>query len=380
MKAVAVYPGKAGSIHLEDLPQPHVEDVAGERGVLVRVLSLGLDGTDREINDAKYGAPPPGSDFLVVGHESLGVVEAVGPSVHEFAPGDNVVCMVRRPGQSIYDLIGRPDFTTDDTYHEHGINLLHGFLTERYVDQPENLIRVPSGLADVGVLLEPTSVAEKGVNQAYEIQRRLRVWRPRRAAVTGAGSLGLLIAMVLRLRGLEVTAFSLERPPYLNSELVEALGARYVSTQDTSLSEGSQKFGPFDVIFEATGYSPLAFEAMKVVSRNGVVILSSVTGGDRQTQVPTDQVNLGFVLGNKVAVGTVNAGRDDFESGVRDLAVAQAQFPGWLGRLITDVIDGIDGYKHAYDLLEHGKDSIKIAFAVAEDSPLRRMGAASSRG
>jgi glucose 1-dehydrogenase len=380
MKAVTVYPGKAGSIHVEDLPQPSVDDIAGGRGVLVRVLSLGLDGTDREINDAKYGAPPPGSDFLVVGHESLGVVESVGPNVHEYAPGDHVVCMVRRPGQSIYDLVGRPDFTTDDTYHEHGINLLHGFLTERYADQPENLIRVPAGLADVGVLLEPTSVAEKGVNQAYEIQRRLRVWRPRRAAVTGAGSLGLLIAMVLRLRGLEVTTFSLERPPYLNSELVEALGARYVSTQDTSLSEGSQKFGPFDVIFEATGYSPLAFEAMKVVARNGVVILSSVTGGERQTQVPTDEINLGFVLGNKVAVGTVNAGREDFESGVRDLAVAQAQFPGWLGRLITDVIDGIDGYDRAYDLLEHGKESIKIAFAVAEDSPLRRMAAARSRG
>ena len=217
MKAVAVYPGKAGSIHLEDLPQPRVEDVPGARGVVVRVLSLGLDGTDREINEAKYGAPPPGSDFLVVGHESLGVVEAVGPNVHEFAPGDHVVCMVRRPGQSIYDLIGRPDFTTDDTYHEHGINLLHGFLTERYADQPENLIRVPAGLADVGVLLEPTAVAEKGVNQAYEIQRRVRVWRPRRAAVLGAGPLGLLAALVLRLRGLDVTTLALQRAPSASS-------------------------------------------------------------------------------------------------------------------------------------------------------------------
>src|ERR671934_2712685 len=223
MKAVAVYPGKAGSVHLEDLPEPRLDDVPGGRGVMVRILSLGLDGTDREINEAKYGAAPPGSDFLVVGHESLGVVEEVGPNVDEFKKGDHVVCMVRRPGQSIYDRIGRPDFTTDDTYHEHGINLLHGFLTERYVDQPENLVEVPAGLAEVGVLLEPVSVAEKGITQAYEIQRRIRVWRPRKAAVLGTGPLGLLATMALRVRGLEVTAFGLERPPFLNAELVEAI-------------------------------------------------------------------------------------------------------------------------------------------------------------
>jgi threonine dehydrogenase-like Zn-dependent dehydrogenase len=380
MKAVAVFPGKAGSVHLEDLPEPRLDEVGGGRGVMVRVLSLGLDGTDREINEAKYGAAPPGSDFLVVGHESLGVVEEVGPNVDEFKKGDHVVCMVRRPGQSIYDRVGRPDFTTDDTYHEHGINLLHGFLTERYVDQPENLVEMPEGLADVGVLLEPTSVAEKGVNQAYEIQRRVRVWRPRRAAVLGGGPLGLLAALVLRLRGLDVTTFALQRAPYLNSDLVEALGARYLSTSDVSLSDGARDHGPFDVIFEATGFSPLAFEAMQVVARNGVVVLSSVTGGDRKVEVPTDAINLGFVLGNKVAVGTVNAGREDFETGVRDLAMAQAQFPGWLGRLITHVLAGLDDYKEAFELLESGKDTIKIAFAVAEDSPLRRMAVVRSRG
>ena len=173
-------------------------------------------------------------------------------------------------------------------------------------------------------------MAEKGVNQAFEIQRRLRVWRPRRAAVLGAGPLGLLVALVLRLRGLEVTTFALQRAPYLNSELVEALGARYLSTQDLSLADGNRRFGPFDLIFEATGFSPLAFEAMQVVARNGVVVLSSVTGGDRKVEVPADAINLGFVLGNKVAVGSVNAGREDFESGVQHLAMAQAQYPGWL--------------------------------------------------
>ena len=97
---------------------------------------------------------------------------------------------VRRPGSSIYDRIGTYDMTTDETYRERGINLLHGYLSERYVDKAEYIGRVPEVLAGVGVLLEPTSIAEKGIAQAYEIQRRLKVWQPERAAVIGGGDAG----------------------------------------------------------------------------------------------------------------------------------------------------------------------------------------------
>ena len=189
------------------MPKPSVDEVPGGRGVLVKVLRVGVDGTDKEINAAEYGAAPPGYDFLVTGHESFGRVEAVGPNVTELQPGDYVVATVRRPGSSIYDRIGTYDMTTDDMYFERGINLRHGYLTEYYVDDPEYIVKVPPGLREVAVLLEPTTVVEKGIAQAYEIQRRLRVWRPRRAAVMGAGTIGLLAALALRLRGLEVTVF-----------------------------------------------------------------------------------------------------------------------------------------------------------------------------
>ena len=119
--------------------------------------------------------------------------------------------------------------TTDDIYYKHGNSLLHGFLTEYYTDNPEHLVPVPKGLREVGVLLEPTSIVEKGIIQAYEIQRRLRVWQPRRAAVLGAGTIGLLATMALRLRGLEVVTLALAEPPNLNAKLVASLGARYVS-------------------------------------------------------------------------------------------------------------------------------------------------------
>ena len=180
MKAVAVFPGKRDSIHLADLPEPGVNDVPDGRGVLVEVLRVGVDGTDKEINDAEYGAAPEGYDFLVTGHESFGRVLEVGTNVSDVEPGDYVVATVRRPGDSIYDRIGTSDMTTDETYRERGINLLHGYLTERYVDDVEFIVGVPAALNEIGVLLEPFSIVEKGIEQAYEIQRRLKVWRPAR--------------------------------------------------------------------------------------------------------------------------------------------------------------------------------------------------------
>ncbi|HEU4474262.1 MAG TPA: alcohol dehydrogenase catalytic domain-containing protein, partial [Gemmatimonadales bacterium] len=230
MRAVAVIPGKPDSMHLREVPRPRVDEIPGGRGVLVKVLRVGVDGTDKEINAAEYGAPPEGDSYLITGHESFGRVVEVGPSVTELAPGDYVVATVRRPGSSIYDRIGTYDMTTDDMYYERGINLRHGFLAEYYVDDPEYIVKVPAGLKDVAVLLEPTTVVEKGLAQAYEIQRRLRVWRPRKAAVMGAGTIGLLAALALRLRGLEVTVFGRTAAPYLNSDLVHDLGAGYLST------------------------------------------------------------------------------------------------------------------------------------------------------
>src|SRR5438046_9296594 len=187
MKAISVFPGKPNSVHVAELPKPSLDQVPNGRGVLVKVLRVGVDGTDKEINAAEYGAAPPGFDYLIIGHEGFGQVEAVGPNVTEVKPGDYVVATVRRPGKSIYDLIGTNDMTTDDTYYERGINLRHGYLSEFYVDDAEFIVKVPRGLKDVGVLLEPMTVVPKGITPAYEIQRRLRAWRPTWAAVLGSG-------------------------------------------------------------------------------------------------------------------------------------------------------------------------------------------------
>ena len=367
MKAIAVYPGRAGSMHLQEVSEPSVADVPDGRGVLVRVLRVGVDGTDKEINAAEYGEAPSGDGFLITGHESFGQVVEVGPNVPgSLRPGTFVVATVRRPGTSVYDRVGMQDFTTDDVYFERGINLRHGYLTEYYVEDHAWVVPLPPSLQEVGVLLEPTTVAEKGINQAYEIQRRLKLWQPRRAAVLGAGTIGLLATLALRLRGLEVVCFSKRPAPYLNSELIEQLGAAYASSEETTLDQTAAEHGPFDLIFEATGFSPLVFEAAKVLGKNGVLVLASVTGGSRKIEVDADVINQGFVLGNKVMVGTVNASRDDFVRGVDDLVKAEALYPGWLGRLLTTPIDGLENHEAMLQALTEDKGAIKVYVEVAE--------------
>jgi hypothetical protein len=104
---------------------------------------------------------------------------------------------------------------------------------------------------------------------------------------------------------------------------------------------------------------------MLTVAKNGVLVLTSITGGGRSLAVPADRINLEFVLGNKVMVGSVNASRDNFESGVRDMAHAEAQYPGWLQRLLTDRVDGLENYRDLFARLQNPNGSIKIFCEVA---------------
>jgi len=369
MKAIAVHPGTPNSMHLRDVPEPRVDEVPDGRGVLVQVLRVGVDGTDKEINAAEYGQAPDGHEYLITGHEGLGRVVDVGPNVPTtIRPGTLVVSTVRRPGMSIFDSIGLQDMTTDDVYYERGINLCHGYLAEYYVEDAQYVVPLPESLTEVGVLLEPLTVAEKAIHQAFEIQRRLKVWQPRRAAVLGSGTIGLLATLALRLRGIEVAVFSLREPPYLNSDLIEEVGGTYVSTKQTPLGAGAEQYGPFDIIVEATGFSPLVFEAAEALGKNGVLVLVSVTGGDRRAEVNADMINQGFVLGNKVMVGSVNASPEDFASGRDDLVKAQAFYPGWLDRLLTTPVRGLENYEEMLRHLTEDKEAIKVYVEVASSN------------
>lgn len=362
---------QSNSVRLVEIEKPRLSDIPDGRGVLVEVLRVGACGTDREINSGEYGIAPQGFDYLVLGHENFGRAIEVGENVRELKIGDYVVATVRRPrGSSIYDTIGEQDFTTDTEYYERGISRIHGYMAEFYAESADFLIKMPTAIAEIAVLLEPLSIIEKGLKQASDIQERLKIWHPKTAAVLGTGNVGLLTIMALRMRGYEVHGFGRDkREGYLNADLIEAIGATYDSTLDTTLVDSVKKYDEYDLVFECTGYSPIIFDAMQSLNENGILILASVTGGDRKTdQVPSDKINQRFVLGNRAMVGTVNANREHFEMGVKDLALCEAMHAGWLSKMLTHKVEGLENYEKVFEILNNSAEykAIKTYFEVAK--------------
>jgi threonine dehydrogenase-like Zn-dependent dehydrogenase len=260
--------------------------------------------------------------------------------------------------------------TSEETYYERGINLLHGYLTEKFVDSEEYIVKVPPGLKHLHVLMEPMSCAAKAVQQAYEVQRRMRVWRPRVAYVLGVGQIGLLATLLLKLRGLEVYSFARSKGPTQNSEIVKSLEANYISTTETPLDALVQKIGKADLIIDATGSSEIAFNAMQYLGHNGVLVWTSITGGKRSIPVLSDKINIEWVLGNKLLLGSVNANREYFESGIRDFALGEVMYPGVIQRILTNPVKGLDNYAEMMRLLveeKSAKSALKVYVEVASE-------------
>jgi threonine dehydrogenase-like Zn-dependent dehydrogenase len=239
-------------------------------------------------------------------------------------------------------------------------------MTEYFVDDEEFIVRMPEGLKHLHVLAEPMSCAAKAISQAYEAQRRLKVWRPQRAYVMGVGQIGLLATLSLRLRGIETYCLARSEPPTKSSQIVEALGAKYVSTRRTPLLELAKQVGKADLILEATGNSAAAFESMQVLAHNGALVWVSVTGGQGTTTAPSDKINMEWVLGNKLLLGSVNGNREHFEMGIRDLATGELTYPGVMQKILTTPVRGLDNYQEMMRLLTEGKH-LKVFVEVADE-------------
>jgi len=201
LQAITVAPGTHDLAKLEEFPQPP----RSEGAVLVRALALGICQTDREIVSGQYGAAPPGETRLILGHESLGRVETAPPN-SGFQPGDLVVGIVRRPDPIPCDACaaGEWDMCQNGRYTECGIKERHGFGAEWFCIDPDFAVKIDLTLGNLGVLLEPASILAKAWEHVALIGHRSRAWRPRTLLVTGAGSIGLLAAMMGTQRGLDV--------------------------------------------------------------------------------------------------------------------------------------------------------------------------------
>ncbi len=341
MKAAAVFPDRKSLGVVNDFPEPKLESPTG---IKLRILNVGVCGTDREIASFQYGfPPPPGSEFLVMGHECVGEVVEIGPEVRNFQPGDLAIPMVRRPcdrPDCIACRAGRPDFCDTGAYRERGIKQMHGFLTERIVDEAHYMNPVPRAIRDVAVLVEPLTIAEKGLIQVLQIQKRLPwgVNTPEytlRAVVLGAGPVGLLGAMALCHAGFSVTVYSRNREPDPSADIVKAIGGKYISSQDRSVARMAADVGNIDLVYEATGASQLAFDVLPALGTNGLFVLTGVPGERGPVSIDTDTIMRNLVLKNQCVLGTVNAGKNAFEKAVADLTAFHAKWPEAVENLIT---------------------------------------------
>lgn len=345
MRALTVFPADESIRLIDDHPQPRIEQ---PREALLQMLEVGICGTDREIARFDYGTPPPGSPYLVIGHESLARVIEVGAEVTRVKPGDLVVTTVRRPcphPDCRACTQGRQDFCFTGDFTERGIGGRHGFMAEQVVDDERYMHVVPEALRAVGVLVEPLTIAEKALAQVWDVQDRLP-WtlpgapegeggRGQRAMVLGAGPVGLLGCLALLVRGFDTWVYSLEPQGSPKATWVESVGARYLSGRDVAVRALQAAIGPIDLVYEATGAAKVAFEALEELGTNGAFVFTGVPGRKAPIEIDASVLMRRMVLENQLVFGTVNAGPDAFEAAITDLGRFQARWPDALSALIT---------------------------------------------
>jgi threonine dehydrogenase-like Zn-dependent dehydrogenase len=323
MRALSVVPLKANSAEVGDWPDPE----PGDAELLVDGLALGVCGTDIEIVAGDYGWAPPGEERLILGHESLGRVHQA-PSGSDFASGDLVVGVVRRPDPVPCVPCGRGEFDMcrNGRYTERGIKERHGYGSQRWTVEADYAVKLDPGLESVGMLMEPTTIVSKAWDHIERIGSRY-AFEPERVLVTGGGPIGLLAAMLGRQRGLEVHVLD-QVTDGPKPKLVEDLGATYHSGD---VRHAVAKGKP-DIIIEATGVAQLVFDAMEETNAGGITCLTGVSPVGRQLSVDAGALNRELVLENDVVFGSVNANLRHYEMAAEALVRADR---AWLERLIT---------------------------------------------
>lgn len=356
-RAIVVTPGVASSERLATVAR----EMPKTGQVDLHVLEVGICGTDIEIASGSYGQPPLGRQDLVPGHESLAIIDRLGPGVQGLSVGQLVVPIVRRPCPELCAACasGRWDLCLTGNYQEHGIKGLDGFLREFAVVDANAVVPIPNTLRPVAVLVEPLTIVEKAIEEA-EMAYPRRWTQPHTALVTGAGPVGILAALLLRQRGLDVSVLDQRPADSPKAQLVQRAGIQYIDDQKTPLEKVVPAAG-FDVVVEATGYSPLLFRAARSLGRNGVLVLTGVTSGHHDITVDSDVLNVSLVLENQTIVGSVNAARHHYLAAVADLADWSDRWPGLTEQLIT-ARHPLDQFMDAY---QKSPDAVKSVIVMA---------------
>lgn len=312
MFAIAAQTGSTRPV-IVDVPSPHGL-AAGE--VLCRTLELGVCGTDREILNSTRPWTPPGEKYLILGHECLGRIEAVGSEVSNCQVGDLVVPFVRR---ALAGQTRRADLLPFGAFVERGIVREHGFSQPLWIDRPQHLLSIPSAIADLAVLIEPLTCAEKGVNEATLLSRaRLGddAWTPTappRVLVTGMGPIGFAGVLAAAGRGWPATMLGRDEPTSFRARLVERLGGRYQPLNTSDFSPDAVERDGYDLLLECTGSDTVLLHAAGLVRSCGVIVWLGSNRVPQPAMQNVERLVRDGLLKNHMHLGCVNAAPRDFE-------------------------------------------------------------------
>ena len=329
------------------------------------MIRVGICGTDREEVSGGRAQAPEGRSELVIGHEMFGQVVSTGASVTRVKPGDYSVFTVRRGcGECPSCLMNRADMCQTGKYRERGIRGMDGYQTEYAVDQEQYAVRVSAELEPAGVLMEPLSVVEKAIDEALRVQTvrcpdaaTAPDWfHGRRCLVAGLGPVGLLAAMVLRLRGGEVYGLDVVDSNSARPKWLDGIGGCYIDGRQVPADQVDRKIGGMDFILDASGIAALEFNLLDALALNGIYVITGIPGGDRPLQIPGAELIRQMVLENQVMLGSVNAARGHFQMAADDLAQAHLRWGDQIARLITQRYSW-DQFAGLMD--QHQSDAIK---------------------
>lgn len=343
MNAIVVEPKNKGQLSLVKLSKPDLKPDEA----LVKTISVGIDATDLEIYAGAYGQAPKGQRHLVAGHEAVGQIAAVGDRVSTLQEGDFVVPLVRAGCGTCPPCDNdEPDMCQRDNFTERGIKGAHGFLSDFFSENENNLVRLPSALVPFGALVEPLSVGEKAVEHAFRIQERF-AWKPDKIIVFGAGSLGILTTLALHAKGYDAQVFDIENEDSLKAAAVRALESGYIDGNKISINNIPENYGRPDLVFDATGNSKVAWDGLTILDKNGLACLLGVTSGDRKNEICTDCLNDQLVMNNNVVFGSVSSNRRHFLKAIDTLTFALSKWPDALDLITANRIDFTD-YRKAF--------------------------------